>query len=83
MLAMLIGCGPRCGELLALRVEMIQLREEYWVAADLLGKAGQIRTILIPGWVKPAVGVWKDASGITEGKLFRSINKAGQVWAHE
>ena len=36
MLAMLIGCGLRRGELLALRVDSIQLREEHWVIADLL-----------------------------------------------
>ena len=45
MLAMLIGCGLRRGELLALRVESIQLREEHCVIADLLGKAGHIRTV--------------------------------------
>jgi integrase len=40
MLAMLIGCGLRRGELLALRVDSIQLREEHWVITDLLRKAG-------------------------------------------
>jgi integrase len=79
---MLIGCGLRRGELLALRVDAIQLREEHWVIADLLGKAGHIRTIPIPAWVKVAVDAWKEASGITEGTLFRSINKAGKVWGN-
>jgi integrase len=68
---MLIGCGLRRGELLALRVDAIQLREEHWVVADLLGKAGPIRTIPIPAWVKAAVDAWKEAGGITEGTLFR------------
>ena len=80
ILAMLMGCGLRRGELLALRVDAIQLREEHWVVADLLGKAGHIRTIPIPAWVKAAVDAWKEASGVTEGTLFRSINKAGKVW---
>ena len=39
MVAMLIGCGLRRAELLALRVESIQQREEHWVIADLVGKA--------------------------------------------
>jgi integrase len=82
ILAMLIGCGLRRGELLALRVGAIQLREEHWVIADLLGKAGHIRTIPIPAWVKLALDAWKEASGITEGALFRSINKAGKVWGN-
>ena len=51
MLAMLIGCGLRRGELLALRVDSIQLREAHWVIADLLGKAGHIRTVPVPSWV--------------------------------
>jgi integrase len=38
MLAMLIGCGLRRGELLALTLESIQQREEHWVVADLVGK---------------------------------------------
>jgi len=77
---MLIGCGLRRGELLALRVDSIQLREEHWVIADLVGKAGHIRTVPIPFWVKAAIDEWRNAAGITEGALFRSINKTGSVW---
>jgi site-specific recombinase XerD len=39
MLAMLIGCGLRRGELLALTLESVQQREEHRVIADLVGKA--------------------------------------------
>src|SRR5712692_6479179 len=80
MLAILIGCGLRRGELLSLSVDSIQLREDHWVIADLLGKAGHIRTVPIPGWVKVAIDKWKEASGVTGGALFRSINKTGRVW---
>ena len=48
MVAMLIGCGLRRAELLALRVELIQQREEHWVIADLVGKGGHVRTVRIP-----------------------------------
>lgn len=82
ILGMLIGCGLRRGELLGLHAESIQLREEHWVIADLLGKAGHIRTVPIPPWVKQAIDSWKQASGIKEGTLFRSINKAGRVWGN-
>ncbi len=77
---MLIGCGLRRGELLALRVDSIQSREERWVIADLLGKAGHIRTVPIPAWVRTGVEKWMEASGITDGALFRSIDKRGRVW---
>jgi integrase len=47
--AMLIGCGLglRRAELLALRLGSIQQREEHWVIADLVGKAGHVRTVPI------------------------------------
>jgi site-specific recombinase XerC len=77
MVAMLIGCGLRRAELLALRVESIQQREEHWVIADLLGKAGHVRTVPIPVWVKVAVDAWTSAAAITNGPVFRAINKAG------
>lgn len=79
ILAMLIGCGLRRGELFALHVGSMQLREEHWVIADFLGKAGHIRTVPIPAWVKEAVDAWKGASGMMEGALCRSIN-AGRIW---
>lgn len=40
MVTMLIGCGLRRGELLALTLESIQQREAHWVIADLIGKGG-------------------------------------------
>ena len=39
MVALLICCGLRRGELLALNLESIQRRDEHWVIADLVGKA--------------------------------------------
>jgi site-specific recombinase XerC len=48
MVAMLIGCGLRRAELLALSIESIQQREEHWVIADLVGKCGHVRTVPIP-----------------------------------
>ena len=77
---MLIGRGLRRGELLSLAMESIQVREEHWVLADLKGKAGHIRTVPVPQWVKAAIDVWSNAAGITKGTVFRSINKSGSVW---
>src|SRR6058998_2584505 len=77
MLAVLIGCGLRRAELLALTLESIQQREDHWVIADLVGKGGHVRTVPIPTWVKTAVDEWMVAAGITNGIVFRAINKAG------
>src|SRR5580765_8795185 len=80
MVAMLIGCGLRRAELLALSLESIQQREEHWVIADLVGKGGHVRTVPIPTWVKIAVDGWTAAACITHARVFRAINKAGRVW---
>ena len=80
MLAMLVGCGLRRGELLSLNLNSIQLREERWVIADLIGKGVHIRTVPVPVWVKTGVDAWTEASGITEGRVFRAINKASKIW---
>jgi integrase len=80
MLAILVGCGLRRGELLSLRLNSIQLREEHWVIADLIGKGGHIRTVPVPEWVKTAVDAWTEASEATQGRVFRAINKAGKIW---
>jgi integrase len=80
MVAVLIGCGLRRAELLALRLESIQQREGHWVIADLVGKGGHVRTVPIPTWVKAAVDAWTTVADITQGPVFRAINKAGRVW---
>jgi site-specific recombinase XerC len=69
MVAMLIGCGLRRAELLALRLESIQQREEHWVIADLVGKAAHVRTVPIPTWVKAALNTWTTAAAITDGPV--------------
>ena len=82
MVAMLIGCGLRRAELLALTVESIQQREEHWVIADLVGKGGHVRTVPIPTWVKAALDAWTATVGVTHGPVFRAINKAGRLWGN-
>jgi integrase len=82
MLAVLLGCGLRRAELTGLRIEDLQLREEHWVIADLVGKGGHVRTIPVPDWVKAGVDNWVAAAGITTGPLLRSINKAGRIWGN-
>ena len=42
ILALLLGCGLRRGEVAALRLADLQQREEHWVIADLIGKAAHM-----------------------------------------
>ena len=80
MLAMLFGCGLRRSELVGLRVDEVQMRQGHWAIVDLIGKGGHIRTVPIPGWVKAALDAWAAAAGITQGRIFRAIGRAGKVW---
>jgi len=80
MLALLVGCGLRRAELLDLQLGSLQQREEHWVIADLVGKAGRIRTVPVPAWVKTRVDQWTQAAGLQHGTVFRAINKTGRVW---
>jgi integrase len=82
MVAVLLGCGLRRAELAAVQVQDLQRREDHWVFADLIGKGGHIRTVPIPDWVADAVHVWLTEAGLTQGAVFRAINKAGRIAAN-
>ena len=68
MLAVLLGCGLRRAELASLDVEILQLRENRWVLADLRGKGGSVRTVAVPLWVKHGLNAWVTAAGGTVGQ---------------
>jgi len=44
ILALLIGCGLRRAELVGLKTGDLQIRDEHWVIADLIGKGKHLRT---------------------------------------
>ena len=80
ILALLLGCGLRRGEVADLRMEHLQQREEHWVIADLVGKAAHIRTVPVPDWVKAAVDVWVMSAKVAGGRVFRCVSRKGSVW---
>ncbi len=79
MVAVLLGCGLRRAEVSALGVQDLQQREEHWVFADLIGKGSHLRTVPVPCWIAAAVRTWMMEARITEGPIFRAINKAGRI----
>jgi integrase len=80
MVSLLLGCGLRRSELVALHLEDIQLRDEHWVVADLVGKGRHIRTAPVPSWAKVAVDDWTAAAGINGGTIFRRVSRKGRIW---
>ena len=80
ILSLLIGCGHRRAELVGLTTDDLQIREEHWVIADLIGKGRHIRTVPVPVWAKRAVDGWTQAAGITTGRIFRRVSRFGKIW---
>jgi len=80
MLGLLLGCGLRRSEVAELRIERIQQRDAHWAIVDLVGKAGHVRTVPMPGWVKNAIDDWMSAASVSDGRVFRAIRKNGALW---
>jgi integrase len=80
ILAVLIGCGLRRAELVALKVEDFQSREEHCVIADLIGKGKHVRTVPVPAWVKRTLDAWTGTAEISAGTIFRRVNRMGKLW---
>src|ERR1700737_4207194 len=80
LLALLLACGLRRHEAVALRLDHLQQREEHWAIVDLIGKGGHVRTVPVPDWVRTELDDWLAAAGIDRGKLFRRVNKVGRTW---
>jgi len=81
ILAVLLGCGLRREECSALTVSHIQQREGRWVIVDLKGKRNKVRSVPMPSWAKYAVDAWLLAGSITDGAIFRPINRHGRIGA--
>ena len=79
ILCVSIGCGLRRSETAALAFEHLQLRNGRWLLADVIGKHGRIRTVPVPLWVMEYLTAWLSRAGITAGRVFRAVNKAGVV----
>jgi len=80
LLALLLAYGLRRHEAVALKFDHLQQREDHWAIVDLVGKAGHMRTVPVPGWVKCKLDDWVRAAAIDRGKLFRRVNKVGKAW---
>jgi site-specific recombinase XerD len=80
LLVLLLACGLRRHEAVALTLDHLQQREEHWAIVDLVGKGGHIRTVPVPDWVRAELEDWLAAAAIDRGRLFRRVNKVGRTW---
>jgi site-specific recombinase XerD len=79
ILATLLGCGLRRLELVNLSINQLQLRDDRWVFANLVGKRNKTRTVTVPTWTKQAIDDYLDATHIYSGQLFQAMNKGGKI----
>jgi len=79
ILAMFLFSGLRRSELAALTIEHVQQREGRWVIVDMVGKGGKCRTVPLNAKSKAVLDAWTAAAGITEGRIFRAINKSDNL----
>ena len=78
LLALLLACGLRRHEAVALRMDHLQQREAHWAIIDLAGKGGHIRTVPVPDWVRDEVNNWLVAASIDRGRCsVESIRSGG------
>jgi hypothetical protein len=79
MTAVLLGCRLGRAEVAVLCVADLRQRKEDWVFADLVGKGGHVRTVPVPFWIATALRTWMAEAKVTDGPIFRAINKAGRI----
>lgn len=77
--AVLLGCGLRRSEVANLTVKHLQQRDNRWCIVDLIGKHGRVRTVPMPAWSKNAIDAWAAVSAVTEGHVFRPVNRGDLV----
>jgi hypothetical protein len=53
-----------------------QQREDHWAIVDLIGKAGHMRTVPVPDWVKQITDEWVVAAGVGSGRLLRCVSRS-------
>jgi integrase/recombinase XerD len=79
VLALLVGCALRSGELVSIQVEEIQKQKGEWFLTNVVGSRGDVRAVVIPDWTRKALDAWLEISGIRGGALLRAVDRLGNV----
>lgn len=77
IIGLLLGCGLRRSEVVALRLDQFQSRENHNVIVDLVGKGGRLRTVPVPTWCNKLIDAWLQSAHVTQGKVFQRALRAG------
>lgn len=79
ILALLLGCGLRRAEAANLTFDHIQQRDGRWVLVDIVGKRNKVRSVPMPNWSKQSINQYAAEADLSDGIVFRAINKGGRI----
>jgi len=79
LLAVLVTCALRRGELSRMNCDHLAMRDGRWVFLDFMGKGNKTRSVAVPLWVKQEIDGWLDVAGIEKGPIFRRVLANGRV----
>ena len=80
MLALLVACGLKRGEIVGLRVDHFgQQQSQPVLLLSAHDRGAANRTVPVLRWVQKCVNRWLHAAGIRGGLLFRRVRKNGQL----
>jgi site-specific recombinase XerD len=79
VLATLIGAGLRREELTNLTFAHIQQRDGRWAIINIVGKRNKVRSVPIAPWNKVYLDAWATAAHLTEGAIFRAMDRGDHV----
>lgn len=77
LLWLLVGCGLRISEALAVTVEQIEERQGRIVLRDVVGKGNRVRVVPVPTNGYAALYEYLTRAGITSGCILRNVNYMG------
>jgi site-specific recombinase XerD len=58
LLALLVGCGLRRAEAVALTTDQLVTRDGRMLIRNLVGKGGRVRSVSVPGWAAQLIAEW-------------------------
>lgn len=73
LLWLLLGCGLRISEALAVTVEQIEERQGRIILRDVVGKGNRVRVVPVPANGYAALYEYLTRAGIDEGRILRNV----------
>jgi site-specific recombinase XerD len=79
LLALLIGCALRRGEVVNLDLDDIEYVDSRAALIRISRANGGLRSVLMPDWVEEALSAWLLAVSIKQGPILRAVSRQGNV----